>query len=139
VTVADELEIRNLLARLAQLADTEDVPRYLALLAEDVIWEMPANPTIGLAASTRRGRGEIEAGIRERTADGLQGPGSDTMHVITTTTVDVDDDTATALSSFLFYGTTSDAPVLRSMGRYHDTLLRTGDGWKLARRTISFG
>jgi len=139
VSVADELEIRNLLAGLAQLADTGDIPAYLALLAEDIVWEMPENPTIGLAASTRRGRGEIEVGIRERSEVGLQGPGSDTMHVVTTTTVVVSGDSATARSYFVYYGTTSTAPVVRSMGRYHDTLRRTPDGWELARRTITFG
>jgi 3-phenylpropionate/cinnamic acid dioxygenase small subunit len=139
--LAAELEIRNLLARLAQLADSGDVEGYLALLTADVEWEMPASPAVGLPATLRRGHDEIEAGIRERTAAGLQGPGSDTMHVVTTVTVTVDAaaEEASADSSFLYYAATSTTPTVRSMGRYHDTLRRTDAGWKLARRTIRFG
>ncbi len=138
--VEAELEIRNLVARLAQLADTGDVEQYLGLLTDDIAWEMPANPRLDLPASARRGHDEIEAGIRERTAKGLQGNGSDTLHMVTTVSVRVDgDDHATSDSYFLFYGTTSTTPTVRSIGRYHDILRRTAGGWKLAQRTILFG
>ena len=138
--LAAELEIRNVLARLAQLADTGDGEAYLSLLTDDIVWAMPPNPTIGLAASERHGHDEIAAGQRERTAAGLQGPGSDTLHMITTISVSLDgDEVATARSYFTFWGSTSTAPIVKSMGRYEDTLRRTTDGWKLARRTITFG
>jgi 3-phenylpropionate/cinnamic acid dioxygenase small subunit len=138
--VAAELEIRNLLARLAQLADTGDTDEYVSLLTDDIVWAMPANPTIGLAASERHGRGEIAAGQRDRMAGGLQGPGSNTMHMISTVSVSFDsDDVATVRSYFTFWGDTTTAPVVRSAGRYVDTLRRTPGGWKLARRTITFG
>ena len=52
---AAELEIRNVLARLAQLADSGDTDEYVSLLTDDVVWAMPPNPSIGLAASERRG------------------------------------------------------------------------------------
>jgi len=140
VSADAELEIRNVLARLAQLADDGDTDSYIALLTDDVVWAMPANPTIGLAASERRGRDEIAAGQRERIAAGHQGPGSNTMHVISTISVQLDgDDRAVARSYFQYWGDTATAPVIRNMGRYHDELRRTPDGWKLARRSISFG
>jgi hypothetical protein len=66
--VAAELEIRNVLARLAQLADTGETDEYVNLLTADIVWAMPPNPTIGLAASERRGHDEIAAGQRERIA-----------------------------------------------------------------------
>lgn len=135
-----ELEIRNVVARLAQLADSGDLDEYLSLMTADVVWAMPASPHVGVAASERRGHDEIAAGAKDRTAAGLQGPGSDTMHTITTMSIRVDgDDLATADSSFIFWMTTSTAPTPKSIGRYHDSFRRTGDGWKLTRRTIAFG
>jgi 3-phenylpropionate/cinnamic acid dioxygenase small subunit len=138
--VAAELEIRNVLARLAHLADLGDTDRYLRLLTDDVVWAMPANPANGLPASDRRGHDEIGAGQRERIASGLQGPGSNTKHVVTTTSVDVHaDDAAEAHSYFQFWAGTAAAPTVQSMGQYHDEFRRTPDGWKLARRAVSFG
>ena len=138
--VAAELEIRNVLARLAQLADAGDTDAYVSLLADDVVWAMPPNPAIDLPASERHGIEEIATGQRERMAAGLQGPGSNTMHMISTISVDFDsDDVATARSYFTYWGDTTTAPVVRSAGRYVDTLRRTAEGWKLARRTITFG
>lgn len=138
--IAAELEIRNVIARLAQLADSGEIDDYVSLLTEDVVWAMPASPHVGLAASERRGHDEIAAGAVARMADGLQGPGSDTMHTVTTTSVRVEhDDRASARSSFVFWVTTSTEPTAKSIGRYDDTFVHTSDGWKLARRSITFG
>jgi 3-phenylpropionate/cinnamic acid dioxygenase small subunit len=138
--VEAELEIRNVIAQLARLADTGDTDAYLRLLTDDVVWAMPPNPAMGLPASERRGHDEIGAGQRDRIASGVQGPGSDTMHVVTTVVVDVhDDERAQAWSHFLFLTTTSTSPTLTNVGRYEDEFQRTPEGWKLARRTIRFG
>lgn len=138
--VAAELEVRNLLARLAQLADTGETDAYVDLLTDDVVWSMPENPAIGLAGSERRGRDEIAAGQRERMAAGHQGPGSNTMHMIGTISVEFEgNDEAVARSYFTYWGDTASAPVVRSAGRYVDRLRRTTGGWKLASRTITFG
>jgi ketosteroid isomerase-like protein len=139
--VASELEIRNLLAKLAQLADSGDTEAYVALLCDDVVWAMPDNPSIGLAGSERHGRDEIARGQRERIAAGHQGVGSNTMHALTTVSVDVDaaNETATAHSAFQFWTSTTTAPTITNVGRYLDELRRTPDGWRLARRTITFG
>jgi 3-phenylpropionate/cinnamic acid dioxygenase small subunit len=138
--VAAELEIRNLLARLAQLADTGDTDAYVRLLTDDVIWAMPPSPAVGLPATERRGPEEIASAQRERVAAGHQGPGSNTMHVINTISIRFDsDDAAAALTYFMYWATTTTEPTIKSMGRYEDTLRRTSDGWKLARRSITFG
>jgi hypothetical protein len=100
---------------------------------------MPPNPAIGLAASERRGHDEIEAGQRERVAAGVQGPGSDTMHVITTSAVDVDGDRATAYSYFQYLTATSTQPTMLNVGRYRDEFRRTAKGWQLSRRSVTFG
>jgi 3-phenylpropionate/cinnamic acid dioxygenase small subunit len=137
--VASQLEIRNVLARLAHYADSGETDKYVALLTEDVVWSMPPNPAIGLPASERRGHDEIAAGQRERVAASVQGPGSNTMHVLTTIGVEVDGDRATARSYFQYLTNTSTEPTLLNVGRYSDELRRTADGWQLSRRTVTFG
>lgn len=137
--VASELEIRNLLARIAHLADRGDLDTYLSLMTPDVVWDMPENAKLGLAATRRSGRGQIAEGVRERTAAGIQGAGSDTLHLLSTVWVRIDGNRATSESRFLFYGSASSAPDLLSMGRYEDELRRGAEGWQLARRRITFG
>ncbi len=130
--LADELAIRNLVARLAQLADMGDLDEYVSLFTEDASWEMPGSP--------RRGHADIMAGAKERRSSQTTGPGSNTRHVISTLAVQVDGtDRASSDSYWLFYGNTTTAPAVSLMGHYHDTLRRTPEGWKLARREITFG
>ena len=140
-TIADaDAEIRNVLARIAQLADTGDLDEYLTLFTDDAVWAMPDNPAIGMLANERRGHAEIRAGAEERRASGLQGPGTETRHVLTTTAVNVEsDDRATVRSYFLFFESTTSEPVLRTMGQYDDVLVRGAIGWQLAHRTITVG
>jgi 3-phenylpropionate/cinnamic acid dioxygenase small subunit len=138
--VADELEIRNVVARLAQLADDGATDEYISLLTDDIAWVMPANPAIGLPASERRGHADVAAGQRDRMAGGHQGPGSNTMHMVATMSVRFDDDDhATSRSYFTYWGDTTTAPVVRTIGRYEDMFVRTSVGWKLARRQITMG
>jgi 3-phenylpropionate/cinnamic acid dioxygenase small subunit len=138
--IAAELEIRNVLAQFARLADTGDTDTYVQFMTPDIVWSMPANPGLGLPASERHGRDEIATGQRERTAAGVQGEGSNTMHLVTTTLVDVQsDDAATADSYFMFVTATTTTPSIQNVGRYHDEFRRTPEGWKLARREIQFG
>jgi uncharacterized protein (TIGR02246 family) len=127
----DELAVRNLVARVAQYADGPDVDAYVALFTPDAVWDMPGAP--------RRGHGEIRAGSEERRAAGTIGPGSNTRHVVSTTAVTVDGDNATADSVWQFFLDTATAPRLQLMGTYHDEMVRAGDEWKLAHRTITFG
>jgi uncharacterized protein (TIGR02246 family) len=130
--LADELAIRNLVARLAQLADMGDLAEYVSLFTEDASWEMPGAP--------RRGQVDIMAGAQERRSSGTTGPGSNTRHVISTLSVQTDgSDEAVSDSYWLFYRDTTTAPAVQLMGHYHDTLRRAPEGWKLARRQITFG
>jgi 3-phenylpropionate/cinnamic acid dioxygenase small subunit len=131
--VADELAIRNVVARLAQLADMGDLDDYLKLWTEEASWEMPGAPP-------RKGHADILQGAKERRASGMQGPGTSTRHVITTLSVELDGlDAATTDSYFLFVADTSTSPRLSIVGHYHDTLRRSADGWRMARRQITFG
>ena len=137
---SDAGDIRTLLARLAHLADQGDVDEYLALFTPDAVWSMPAIPQTGVPASERRGLAEIEAGVAERRAAGVQGPGTNTAHLVTTTAVRFDGaDVAVADSTWMFLVDTLAEPRIASFGRYTDTVHRTRDGWRLARREIRVG
>ena len=135
----DDAEIRNLVASLAHEADSGDVATYVSLFADDAVWEMPGNPLVGLAPDRRTGRADIGAGVEDRRRAGVQGPGSHTLHVITTMRVEIDGDVATAHSYWQYYADTAADPVLRGVGQYHDTIRRTPEGWKVARRTVVTG
>jgi uncharacterized protein (TIGR02246 family) len=132
--VADELEIRNLVAALAHMADRapdSELPQYAALFTEDAHWQMPG--------AERQGRDEILAGARERRAGGTQGPGSGTRHVVGAQRVDVDGDRARSEACFLLVADTGATPRIGVVGHYVDQLVRTPEGWRLARREITVG
>jgi len=130
--VLDELEIRNLIARVAQLADYGDVEEYASLFTADGTWEFPGAP--------RRGRADILAGARERRSQSVTGPGSATRHIIASVAVRVEDaTTATADSYFQFWRDTTTTPALLNMGHYHDVLRREDGAWRIARREITVG
>jgi 3-phenylpropionate/cinnamic acid dioxygenase small subunit len=129
---SDDLEIRFVLARIAQYSDMGELGDYAAQFTDDASWEMPPAPP-------KLGRGEIRAAGAARRADGLTGPGSHTRHLVSTVAVSVDGDVAVAESYWQFYGDTGATPVLRSMGHYRDTFRRTELGWRLARRQVTSG
>lgn len=130
--VQDELDIRNLAALLAHLADEEpDMSTYIEHFTDDARWRMNEVEF--------NGRSEILAGALSRRRSGAQGPGTNTRHVITTHLVQLDGDTATGQIYLLFLARTSTAPHIRSMARYADQYRRTAAGWKLAERSITVG
>lgn len=130
---ADELEIRNLVARLAQLADDGELDEYIQLFTEDAVWDG------GAALGTKQGHAELLAAARDRRASGAAGPGTNSRHVITTSVVDVADDRATGRAVFHFYVKTDGAPELALLGLYDDEFERTDGGWRLSRRAITVG
>lgn len=132
---ADDLEIRNLVAELAHMADMaseDDLSDYIGRFTEDARWEMAGNEI--------RGRDDILAAVRQRRASGTQGPGTNSRHVITTQSVHLDGDgTATGEAYFLFVGDTEATPQVKGIGHYRDRFRRTPEGWKLEHRIITFG
>ena len=129
--MSDDAAIRNLVARLAQLADGGELEEYVGLFADDALWEMPG--------SAVQGRENLLAGAVERRAAGTVGPGSNTRHVITTQAVAVDGDEAVSDTYWQFWVNTATEPSVALFGTYRDRLVRTDGGWKLAHRTISYG
>lgn len=132
-SVADELAIRNLVARTAQLTDHgTDLDEYLDQWAPDAVWDFPGTP--------RRGHEELLRGAQAQRAAGRTGPGTHTRHVITTVVVlPGSGDERVVESEFLFYTSTNDKPVLSSMGHYRDTVVRSDGRWRLKHRQVSPG
>ncbi|MEX1217458.1 MAG: nuclear transport factor 2 family protein [Acidimicrobiales bacterium] len=130
---ADEWAVRNVIVRLAHYADgLGSCEQYAELFTEDAEWLMPNAP--------RHGRADILAGSLARRAEGGVGPGSNTRHVVASTAVEfASDDVAVAESYWVYYVETNVAPRATLFGHYRDTLHLTPDGWKMARREITFG
>lgn len=128
--VADELAIRNLIARLAFCADNPDVADlddYLRCFTEDAVWDM--------AGQVATGHTQIYAGAKARRENAtVRG-----RHFVSMTWVELADDTATAESYFQFVNSSVKPPVLAMVGHYQDRFARTAEGWKLAHRVITFG
>ena len=131
--LADELEIRDMVSRVAHLTDTaEELDEYMALYTEDATW----GPQPGASDSTT-GHPAIEAGVRERRAAGIQGPGSNTQHVVNTIAVRFEGpDTAKVRAYWQYYGDVVTAPKLLRVGTYDLVVVRTGEGWKFQERRI---
>lgn len=138
--VADELEIRNLVARLHQLADfADDLNDYLECFTEDAVWEFPGDGE-ALGHARNVGRKAIEADRLERRGDRFQGPGTNTRHLNINLVVTVrDDGTAAADSYWIFVNDTVGRPFIRSTGRYHDEFRKTDKGWRFSLRQIITG
>lgn len=132
----DETEIRNIIARLAHLADDGDLGDYIALFTEDGVWEMKGSGPLA-PFPAKRGRADIRAGAEDRRRSGVQGPGTHTLHVITTTAVTLAGDRASARSYIMLLTNTHTKAELGFCGIYNDEFVRTPDGWRLASRVIS--
>jgi len=134
---ADELEIRNVISRLAMLADDGDLNEYASLFTEDGLWE--ARTTSGSAAPIPPifGRANVLAAATKRRASGTQGPGTHMYHSILTTTVQLNGDAATAKSYFVYFKNADKAPEIALFAIYNDEFRRTAEGWKLSARRIN--
>jgi hypothetical protein len=129
----DQIEIRNVMARISHLTDGRGTfEEYLGLWTEDCVWESPV-------AGTWRGHdGQLARHERFRAA-GVQGPGAESYHVLTTVWVDVRGDEADALSTWMLITRWSGSPRIEDIGTYTDVLRRTYDGWKLHTRQVAQG
>jgi 3-phenylpropionate/cinnamic acid dioxygenase small subunit len=130
VSLVDELAIRNLIARIAILADQGDLDEYTEQFTDDAQWNYPLG--------RRQGRADILEGAKERRATGTTGPGTKTRHVITNVAVQLrDGGTATADSYFVFVKREGAGAIITTVGTYHDAFVREGSTWRLARRDIT--
>jgi hypothetical protein len=128
--IADELEIRNLVPRIAQLFDDGKLDEYIALWTEDGVWDG------GAAFGVRQGRETLIENARRLYATGMSGPGAHSRHIVAPGHVRVDGDRAYPHSTMVFYVDCEKAPTARFVSLYQDELRRTPEGWRLACRVV---
>ena len=137
--IGDRQEIAMLLARIAHLADAGDPEAYVRCFTPDAVWDLTDATDLPMDVQTIAGREALLAGVHERRAAGIQGPGTHTRHDVSSIAVEVEGDTATSRSYFRYYRGTDGVPTLAAMGVYSDTFVRGAEGWRLRRRVISRG
>jgi len=122
----DECAIRRLMAHYCHLVDDGAFDELPQLWADDA--------QLMLRGETATGPAAIVAVI-----SGLQTPERRGIHVGANAIIDVEGDTARALSDFVFMRRegTSD-PIVKFVGRYADQFVRTREGWRFRRREIHF-
>ncbi|KXU33791.1 hypothetical protein A0J57_03895 [Sphingobium sp. 22B] len=129
--VADELAIRNLIARVARVTDQwETLEQLAAEYVEDGVWHLEGlEPYVGRQGIMRRAREMQEAGIC--------GPGTPMRHIVSTPEVIPDParpDEATVIS-FVAMGNMKDGKaLLEGYGQYTDTVRKVDGRWYLVKR-----
>ena len=122
----DERAIQRLMARYCHVVDDgafDELPQLWARDAE-----------LALRGETATGPEAIVAVIA-----GLQTPERRGVHVGANSIIDVEGDTARAVSDFVFMRREGGPdPVVKFIGRYIDQFVRTPDGWRFRRREIRF-
>ena len=122
----DERAIRRLITRYCHLVDDGAFERLTPLGTDDA--------ELALRGETATGPAAIVTKIAERQTPELRG-----IHVSATVIIDVESDTARAVSDFVFMRREGGPdPIVKFIGRYIDRFERTPDGWKFRRREIQF-
>ncbi len=117
-TADDHAEIRNLLARYCLLLDLDDMDSWLQLFTDDAVYEVYGHRGVG------------RDGIRKLLTGA---PGG--LHLGGPPVIELDGDRATTLRNLLF----ADASTGEQRSAvYDDDLVRTADGWRIARCRCRF-
>jgi len=125
----DQEAIRTVLVSYGEYLDARDYAGYASLFARDGVW------TGGFGSFT--GPEQIKAMLEKNLAKAEPGfINKSSFHLMTTMVVEVNGDTATARSRYLFYTATQDnKPGAALAGRYVDEFIREDGKWKIKRRT----
>ena len=122
----DERAIQRLMARYFHTVDDGAFGELAELWAEDAELALRGETAIGPAA--------IVAMI-----SALQTPERRGLHAGVNAIIDVEGDTARAVSDFVFLRHEGNPePLPRFIGRYVDRFVRTPTGWRFRRREIHF-
>jgi 3-phenylpropionate/cinnamic acid dioxygenase small subunit len=121
----DWLEICNLKARYCRLLDTKDWDGWAALFTEDC--EIDTRPAGG---TLEKGRDTFVAMVRHSLADAR------TAHQIHSPEVTFHGDSAEVVWA-MQDRVVKDSFALTGYGHYHETYVRSADGWKIAKQTLS--
>ena len=114
--IADELAIRAVLAEYCLRLEVNDFEDWLELYTDDTVYEV--------FRRALRGKDEVRA-MLSQAPHGLHLPGA--------TRVELNGDTAETVQNYLFIGS---ADAAWNMGWYFRTLVRVGEGWKIAHTKV---
>jgi hypothetical protein len=132
-------------ARLTALEDREairlvlrDYGRLLDLRRFDDFGRLfAADGEYVSAGRTMRGPAEIAESLRRTFAGNSLGLGEPNFHVLFNERIELAGDRAQATSQSFYVAPAADgAPRIVMMASYDDTLVRTPDGWRFARRVV---
>lgn len=126
---------KDLVARTAYFADQQDHSAFVELFTEDAQLARPSGAWL-------KGRDEILAEYRAKPADRI------TRHLVSNTVfLDTQADSAQAISYVLLWSTSADAVreafgrkanARQVLGEFHDSFVKTGQGWRIAKREAVF-
>jgi 3-phenylpropionate/cinnamic acid dioxygenase small subunit len=117
--------IRRALGMYCQLNDDGQFDRWGELFTDDATFRYGDQVEV-------HGRNDIKAFVSSAQPPEVRG-----KHVIMNEIIDVNGDTAEVRADFIFFGP-SDGPFLAiAANRYHDRLVRSGDGWLFSEVNIS--
>ena len=120
----DEDQIRRTLSEYSQRCDDGRFDEWSELFTEDARFVLSGQVT--------EGRSSIRTLMTALMPDGRRG-----QHVTSNSLVDVNGDSATATTDYLFVRQTADGPTIVAAGRYHDRLARDGRQWRFRERSIT--
>lgn len=122
---ADWLAICNLKAAYCRLLDTKDWEGWRQLFTEDCV--VDTRPSGGTLEEGRDGFVDM---VSQSLAD------AKTAHQIHSPQITVDGDRAEVVWA-MQDRVVKDSFALTGYGHYHETCVRTADGWKIARQTLT--
>jgi uncharacterized protein (TIGR02246 family) len=120
----DEDQIRRTLSEYSQRCDDGRFDEWSELFTEDARFVLSGQVT--------EGRNSIRTLMTAMMPDGRRG-----QHVTSNSLVEIDGDSATATTDYLFVRQTADGPTIVAAGRYHDRLARDGRRWRFRERSIT--
>lgn len=124
VVTEDDQHIRRTLAQYSQWCDDGRFDEWEQLFTDDARLVFADQTTVGRPA------------IREY-MERVQAPAARGKHLIANSLVDVDGDTASAVTDYLFIRASKDGLAMVASGRYYDELVREGSQWRFRRRLIT--
>ncbi|MEI9964002.1 MAG: aromatic-ring-hydroxylating dioxygenase subunit beta [Caulobacteraceae bacterium] len=145
---ADYNAVLEWLYREARMLDTGRFEAWLALMAPDVVYEMPSRqsvlpkdgdgfrPEMGFFAENHASLASRVARLQTEQAWAEQ-PGSRSRHIVSNLLVDrLDGERLAATTSFVITRSRADLPYDVFTGERRDVLRRDGDSFKLVRRLV---
>ena len=124
--MTDEEGIRRTLAEYCHCLDDARVDDFVKLWTEDGVFT-------SLSVSSRGRPAIAQWGARLTTEETRR---AERKHLTFNSVIDLDGESAGVVSDFISIWKTPRGAVIARAGRYHDRLVKDGDRWRFAERTV---